>query len=55
MRFTIRDGVPTGDERGLRCPYCGSSDTELERERGPGLCRRVHYCHECTQPFEEFS
>ncbi|MGM0605278.1 MAG: hypothetical protein ACQETB_06360 [Halobacteriota archaeon] len=39
----------------VRCPVCGSTDTKLERTRGPGLCRTVHYCTTCQQPFEEFS
>jgi len=48
-------GLPASDpEEGLECPFCGSTDTELERERGPGLCRRVHYCNDCQQPFEQF-
>lgn len=46
--------LPASEEGGQECPFCGSADTSLERERGPGLCRRVHYCHACQQPFEQF-
>ena len=36
------------------CPYCGSSDTVLENPFGPTLCRAIHYCNACRQPFEQF-
>jgi transcriptional regulator NrdR family protein len=48
-------GLPASDpDEGMECPFCGSTNTELERERGPGRCRRVHYCNDCEQPFEQF-
>jgi transposase-like protein len=34
------------------CPYCGSEDTEREHPKGPSLCRSIHYCNDCNQPFE---
>lgn len=36
------------------CPFCGSPDTELENAFGPTICRSLHYCHACQQPFEQF-
>ncbi len=36
------------------CPYCGSRRTRLENAFGPTLCRAVHYCTDCRQPFEAF-
>lgn len=45
----------TGDEsESAECPYCGSSDTERDHPKGPGLCRSMHYCRTCEQPFEKF-
>ena len=38
----------------FRCPYCCSSDTELENLFGPTPCRSVRYCNACRQPFEQF-
>jgi len=38
----------------VRCPYCGSDQTELENPFGPTLCRALHYCRACQQPFEQF-
>ena len=36
------------------CPFCGSRRTVLENLFGPTLCRSIHYCTECRQPFEQF-
>jgi ring-1,2-phenylacetyl-CoA epoxidase subunit PaaD len=41
-------------QRGFRCPYCGSTDTQLENLFGPTPCRSVRYCNSCRQPFEQF-
>jgi ring-1,2-phenylacetyl-CoA epoxidase subunit PaaD len=38
----------------LRCPYCGSTDTQLENIFGPTPCRSIRYCNGCRQPFEQF-
>jgi ring-1,2-phenylacetyl-CoA epoxidase subunit PaaD len=36
------------------CPFCGSRRTRMENAFGPTLCRAVHYCTACRQPFEAF-
>ncbi|MDL5360986.1 1,2-phenylacetyl-CoA epoxidase subunit PaaE [Halalkalicoccus sp. NIPERK01] len=36
----------------VECPYCGSTETEREHPKGPSLCRSMHFCHGCGQPFE---
>jgi ring-1,2-phenylacetyl-CoA epoxidase subunit PaaD len=42
-------------QRGVfRCPYCGSTETELENIFGPTPCRSLRYCKSCRQPFEQF-
>jgi ring-1,2-phenylacetyl-CoA epoxidase subunit PaaD len=38
----------------FRCPYCGSTETELENIFGPTPCRSLRYCASCRQPFEQF-
>ena len=38
----------------FRCPYCASSDTQLENIFGPTPCRSLRYCTACRQPFEQF-
>ena len=37
-----------------RCPYCGSTETQLENIFGPTPCRSLRYCDSCRQPFEQF-
>lgn len=36
------------------CPYCGSHNTVLKNSFGSTLCRTIHYCNNCRQPFEGF-
>ncbi|MEX2177550.1 MAG: 1,2-phenylacetyl-CoA epoxidase subunit PaaD [Gemmatimonadaceae bacterium] len=38
----------------VRCPWCGSGDTELRSEFGSTACKSIHMCRGCDQPFEEF-
>jgi ring-1,2-phenylacetyl-CoA epoxidase subunit PaaD len=38
----------------VRCPYCGSADTQLRSEFGSTACKAIHVCLNCKQPFEEF-
>ncbi|MXR42451.1 hypothetical protein GRX01_14020 [Halobaculum sp. WSA2] len=42
------------DDDPAECPYCGSTDTEREHPKGPGLCRSMHFCRGCGEPFERF-
>jgi transposase-like protein len=44
----------TGKNERAECPYCDSTNTEREHPKGPSLCRSMHYCHGCDQPFEKF-
>ncbi len=36
------------------CPYCHSTDTQMQTPFGPTLCRAMHYCNTCKQAFEQF-
>jgi len=36
------------------CPYCGSEDTVRKNDFGSTLCRSIHVCLACRQPFEAF-
>lgn len=36
------------------CPYCGGTNTDREHPKGPSLCRSIHYCRDCEEPFEAF-
>ncbi len=56
MRGFDRGADPRVDAGGAsppkRCPYCGGTDTEREHPKGPSLCRSIHYCNDCEEPFE---
>lgn len=41
-------------EEAVSCPFCGSDDTVVENPFGPTICRALHYCNACQQPFEAF-
>jgi len=43
------------DRAPARCPYCGSTNTTRDHPKGPGLCRSMHYCQSCEEPFEQFA
>jgi ring-1,2-phenylacetyl-CoA epoxidase subunit PaaD len=36
------------------CPYCDSTETELQSEFGSTACKAQYYCNNCEQPFELF-
>ncbi len=36
------------------CPYCGSENSQRKNNFGSTLCRSIHYCLDCQQPFEAF-
>lgn len=38
----------------VRCPYCGSLETQLRSEFGSTACKSIHSCRSCSEPFEEF-
>lgn|SRR5699024_51455 len=44
----------TGKSAAVACPYCNSSDTELQSEFGSTPCKAQYYCHDCHEPFEHF-
>jgi len=39
-------------EEGYECPFCGSTDTELESAFGSEVSAEQHYCHGCHTVFE---
>lgn len=42
------------DPEPVRCPRCGSLDVRLTASFGPTLCKRLHVCNACREPFESF-
>jgi ring-1,2-phenylacetyl-CoA epoxidase subunit PaaD len=47
--------IPLGSvRRSAACPFCGSDDTVVESSFGATLCRSIHFCRACRNPFEAF-
>ena len=38
----------------VRCPRCGSPNTSTKNTFGPTLCKSIHVCNDCREPFESF-
>ena len=38
----------------VKCPNCGSENTDIKTPFGPTLCRSIHYCHNCLETFQQF-
>lgn len=36
----------------VRCPRCGSADTELSSQFGATACKALRRCRQCQEPFE---
>lgn len=43
-----------GSSKVIPCPYCDSTNTELQSEFGSTACKSQYYCHDCDEPFEHF-
>ncbi len=60
--FGIAPPAPVGEDEGLiqletssvSCPRCGSFDTSTKNTFGPTLCKSIHVCNTCKEPFEAF-
>ena len=37
-----------------RCPKCSSLNTSIKNTFGSTLCKSIHYCNDCHEPFESF-
>jgi ring-1,2-phenylacetyl-CoA epoxidase subunit PaaD len=53
-RAAHTESVEAGSEESVRCPRCGSTDTELIARFGTTACKALHRCRACGDPFDEF-
>ena len=52
-RSPLRVGVPEPERAGeIRCPRCGSWDTEEQTRFGSTACKALWRCGSCREPFE---
>ncbi len=62
FEFGIAPPAPASEDDGLIqletspaiCPRCGSFDTSTKNTFGPTLCKSIHVCNTCREPFEAF-
>lgn len=43
-----------GERRILRCPHCGSTNTEMIAQFGSTACKALFKCLDCLEPFDYF-
>ncbi|MEV6588356.1 1,2-phenylacetyl-CoA epoxidase subunit PaaD [Streptomyces acidicola] len=54
-RTTTPDTRPQGpDPDPIRCPHCGSADTELLSRFSSTACKALRRCLACREPFDHF-
>ena len=41
-------------ERIVKCPQCGSTDTEMINQFGSTACKALYKCKSCLEPFDYF-
>ncbi|MQA27703.1 MAG: phenylacetate-CoA oxygenase subunit PaaJ, partial [Micromonosporaceae bacterium] len=49
-----RRGGPVSLRISLRCPQCGSPDTEEISRFGSTSCKALWRCRACAEPFDHF-
>lgn len=42
------------DDPVIRCPHCGSEETEIVSEFGSTACKALYRCRSCLEPFDYF-
>ncbi|MFJ9622783.1 1,2-phenylacetyl-CoA epoxidase subunit PaaD [Streptomyces sp. NPDC101181] len=48
------DGGPVSLTLSVRCPHCGSTDTELLSRFSSTACKALRRCVACREPFDHF-
>jgi ring-1,2-phenylacetyl-CoA epoxidase subunit PaaD len=51
---SIDKQVLLGKSRDLKCPLCGSTDTEMISQFGSTACKALFRCKACKEPFDYF-
>jgi len=46
--------VLLGKSRDLKCPQCGSKNTEMISQFGSTACKALYKCNDCKEPFDYF-
>jgi ring-1,2-phenylacetyl-CoA epoxidase subunit PaaD len=44
----------TGGKKVVKCPQCGSTNTEMISQFGSTACKALYKCNDCLEPFDYF-
>lgn len=50
--MSARTGRNGGNPESAECPFCGSTETEVEAAFGSEVSKTQYYCNGCTTVFE---
>lgn len=54
LHSTIDKGVLLGKTKTIKCPQCGSENTEMISQFGSTACKALYKCLDCKEPFDYF-
>lgn len=54
LAATTSKGTLRALEEGIRCPQCGSEESECISEFGSTACKALYRCKSCLEPFDYF-
>ncbi|MDZ7845547.1 MAG: 1,2-phenylacetyl-CoA epoxidase subunit PaaD [Owenweeksia sp.] len=43
-----------GKAKRVKCPHCGSTDTDMVSQFGSTACKSLYKCKDCLEPFDYF-
>ena len=53
-KATADKNVLFGKPKIVKCPRCGTSNTEMKSQFGSTACKALYFCKECHEPFDYF-
>jgi ring-1,2-phenylacetyl-CoA epoxidase subunit PaaD len=53
-KSSANKSVLLGEEKVVKCPQCGSSNTEMISQFGSTACKALWKCKDCLEPFDYF-
>lgn len=54
LHSTMDKGALLGKAKELKCPHCGSKNTQLISQFGSTACKALYKCNDCKEPFDYF-
>jgi ring-1,2-phenylacetyl-CoA epoxidase subunit PaaD len=54
LHSSMDKGILTGKSKEIKCPHCGSKNTEMISQFGSTACKALYRCTDCKEPFDYF-